>query len=168
MRLAVKILDGGLPKPFYAKENDAGFDLRATESFIIGPGETVMVGTGIAVAIPEGHNGEVRPRSGLSTKKMLAPVNAPGTIDSGYRGEIMVPLHNYAPAVLWEYDEAAYPADKPQMRPIPNEDGIQYVERGERIAQLVITPCVQAEFEFVGELDGTERGATGFGSSGAK
>lgn len=161
MQVKLKMLDLELPKPVYAKEGDAGFDLRATEDVEIHPGETVMVGTGIAVAIPDGFNGEVRPRSGIATKRMLAPINSPGTIDSGYRGEIMVPLHNFAPAIVIKEDDYGEGA-----RLGYNHRGIQHVKRGERIAQLVITPCVNAVLVEVEELDGTERGATGFGSSG--
>lgn len=168
MQVKLKMLDGGLPKPVYAKKGDAGFDLRATEDVEIHPGETVMVGTGIAVAIPDGYNGEVRPRSGIATKRMLAPINSPGTIDSGYRGEIMVPLHNFAPVILTdEYDwHAGYIPSAGKDLQALNVGAIQHVKRGERIAQLVITPCVNAELVEVEELDGTERGATGFGSSG--
>lgn len=156
MKVEIKILDDGIPMPEYAKRGDAGFDLRATETVAINPGETVMLGTGIAIKIPNGYNGEVRPRSGIASKKSLAPINAPGTIDSGYTGEIMVPLHNYQPSVYWRNGE---------MR--ANIGGVRRVERGERIAQLVITPCIKARFEAVDVLEATERGATGFGSSGA-
>ena len=162
MQLNIKRLDEGIPVPSYAKAGDAGFDLRATREFTIYPGETVMVGTGIAVEIPEGYNGEVRPRSGIASRRGLAPINAPGTIDSGYRGEIMVPLHNFNAPV-----RIGYSSDTGDPCVAFATDAGQLVKRGERIAQLVITPCVQAEFSEVADLADTERGADGFGSSGA-
>lgn len=161
MELRIKRLDPELPEPIYAKSGDAGFDLRATKNFTIYPGETVKIGTGIAVEIPEGYNGEVRPRSGMAGNWMLAPINSPGTIDSGYRGEIIVPLHNYAPTVRVDWWDEDYVTR-------PNIGATRYVKRGDRIAQLVITPCVQAEFVEVSELSETERGGGGFGSSGVK
>jgi dUTP pyrophosphatase len=162
MKLKVKRLDKGIPMPEYAKSNDAGFDLRATEDFTIYPGETVMVGTGLAFEIPEGYNGEVRARSGMASKRMLAPINEPGTVDSCYRGEVKVPLHNFAPLVVFK--ECGY-GDGTRLG--YNNNGIQHVKRGERIAQMVIAPVAQCEFEEVEELSETERGAGGFGSTGA-
>ena len=161
MKLRIKRLDKDLPMPVYAKPGDAGFDLRAADDVVICPGETVMVGTGLAVEIPEGYNGEVRARSGMASKRMLAPINEPGTVDSGYRGEVMVPLHNFAPAIVIKEDDYGEGA-----RLGYNHGGVQHVKRGERIAQMVITPCVKAEFFEVEELDDTERGAGGFGSTG--
>lgn len=161
MQLKVKRLDKDMPMPSYAKKGDAGFDLRATKDVTIYPGETVMVGTGLAFEIPDGWNGEVRARSGMASKKRLAPINEPGTVDAGYRGEVMVPLHNYAPTVKVDWWDEDYVTR-------PNIDGIQYVKRGERIAQMVIAPVATCDFLEVDELSETERGAGGFGSSGSE
>lgn len=166
MHLKVKRLDKDMPMPVYAKSGDAGFDLRATEDVTIHPGETVMVGTGLAFEIPECYNGEVRARSGMASKRMLAPINEPGTVDAGYRGEVMVPLHNYAPSSIWKTE--VFESGAVKTRAVPNNDGIQQVKRGERIAQMVIAPVAQCEFEEAEELSETERGAGGFGSSGSE
>ena len=138
----IKLLDPELPAPVYAKPGDAGADLRSRIDFELEPGERALVPTGVAIALPEGYVGLVHPRSGLATKYGITIVNAPGTVDSGYRGELMVTLLN---------------TDK--TRPF-------HVSRGDRIAQLVIQRDEQATFTVVEELDETERGATGFGSSG--
>ena len=170
MKLRIKRLDKGLPMTAYAKPGDAGFDLRATEDVVIYPGETAMVGTGIAIEIPEGYNGEVRARSGMASKRMLAPINEPGTVDSGYRGEVMVPLHNFAPVIRTdEYDwrTGSIPSAGRDLQAL-NVDAIQHVKRGERIAQIVIAPVAHCEFEEVEELSETDRGAGGFGSSGSE
>ena len=142
MELKVKLL-GGSKLPRRAKKGDAGLDLTTTSSAEIAPFETVMLGTGIAVEIPEGHYGAVVPRSGMASKRGLAPANAPGTVDCGYRGEIFVPLHNMTSET-------------------------QVVEAGERIAQLIIVPYRECECVEVGELSETERGSGGFGSTGSK
>ncbi len=142
MRLQLKRLDEGLPIPRYARPGDAGLDLMCTADVTIAPGERILVGTGIAVTIPPDYAGFVQPRSGLAAKHGLTIVNSPGLIDSGYRGEIKVCLLN---------------TDSHQ----PIE-----IHRGDRIAQLVIQPIVQASLEIVAELDETERGEGGYGSSG--
>ena len=129
--------------PSYAKPGDAGADLRASESGSIAPGERVMVPTGINIALPYGYVGLVHPRSGLAAKHGITVLNTPGTIDSGYRGEIQVILLN------------------------TSNDAFTY-QRGERIAQLVIQRYEKAEFVQVSELPLTERGDSGFGSSGRK
>ena len=170
MQLKVKRLDKDMPMPRYAKKGDAGFDLRATEDVTIYPGETVMVGTGLAFEIPEGYNGEVRARSGMASKRMLAPINEPGTVDAGYRGEVMVPLHNFASVIRTdEYDwrTGSIPSAGRDLQAL-NVDAIQHVKRGERIAQMVIAPVAHCEFAEVDELEDTERGAGGFGSTGAE
>jgi dUTP pyrophosphatase len=128
--------------PSRAHEGDAGLDLYACEAAHIGPGERWSVGTGVAVEIPEGHAGLVLPRSGLAKKHGIALVNAPGLIDSGYRGEIRVLLLNTDPAETFR------------------------VEPGDRIAQLVISPIVLAEPVEVEALANSARGDGGFGSSG--
>lgn len=131
--------------PTYGTEFSAGADLYACleESVTINPGDTVLIHTGIAVEIPEGFGGFVFARSGLASKKGLAPANKVGVIDSDYRGELMVALHNHG-------KEA------------------QTVEHGERVAQMVIMPYVGANFVLCDELEETVRGEGGFGSTGIK
>jgi dUTP pyrophosphatase len=131
--------DAILPTRAYA--GDAGLDLAACERHEIGPGERALVGTGIAVAIPDGHAGLVTPRSGLATKNGITIVNTPGLVDSGYRGELRVILHN-----------------TDRSEPF-------VVERGMRIAQLLVVAMPGAELREVDELPESERGVDGFGSS---
>ena len=138
----IKLLDPELPAPAYAKPGDAGADLRSRIDFELEPGERALVPTGVAIALPEGYVGLVHPRSGLATKNGITIVNAPGTVDSGYRGELMVTLLN---------------TDKTKSF---------HVQRGDRIAQLVIQKYEHAAFTVVDELEQTERGSSGFGSSG--
>ena len=138
----IKLLDPELPAPAYAKPGDAGADLRSRVDFELEPGERALVPTGVAIALPEGYVGLVHPRSGLATKNGITSVNAPGTVDSGYRGELMVTLLN---------------TDKTKSF---------HVQRGDRIAQLVIQKYEHATFTVVDELEQTERGSSGFGSSG--
>ncbi len=140
MRLPTVADDGHLPR--YARPGDAGADLIAAEDVSLEPGDRKLVGTGVRVAIPEGHVGLVTPRSGLAARTGLSIVNAPGVIDSGYRGEIKVCLVNLDPGV-----------------PIT-------LSAGDRVAQLVIMPFVTAEFVPVDGLDDTARGAGGYGSTG--
>lgn len=135
-------LDPDLPLPAYAHPGDAGADLVARVDLVIAPGERVLVPTGVAIALPPGHAGFVHPRSGLAAKHGISIVNAPGTIDEGYRGEILVNLVNLDPAAPFE------------------------VRRGDRIAQLVVQPVVRATFVAVDSLDDTARGDTGHGSTG--
>ena len=131
----------GSSAPAYAKPGDAGADLSATSDITLAPGERALVGTGVAVAIPEGLVGLVHPRSGLAARHGLSIVNAPGTIDSGYRGEILVNLVNLG------------------QHPVS-------VNAGDRIAQLLIMPVLQAQFLPVDSLPDSVRGDTGHGSSG--
>jgi dUTP pyrophosphatase len=128
--------------PTRAHEDDAGFDLHAVESASIPPGERASVGTGVAVAIPEGHAGLVVPRSGLAARHGISLVNAPGLIDAGYRGELRILLMNGDP------------------------DDTFTVEPGDRIAQLVVVALAGPRLEEVAELDPTGRGERGFGSTG--
>ncbi|WP_346619056.1 dUTP diphosphatase [Blastococcus montanus] len=128
--------------PHYALAGDAGADLTAAEDVELAPFERRLVGTGVAVAIPEGHAGFVHPRSGLAHRLGLGMVNAPGTIDAGYRGEIKVNLINLDP-----------------VTPLR-------LSRGDRIAQLVVQPVTRARFVPVRELPASERGAAGHGSTG--
>ena len=131
--------------PTYGTDYAAGADLYAclTEAVTVQPGQTYLVKTGIALEIPDGFAGLIYARSGNDKKRGLAPANKVGVIDSDYRGEIMVSLHNHS--------------DKPET-----------IEPGERIAQLIITPYVQAVFNEVEELSDTIRGEGGFGSTGSK
>jgi dUTP pyrophosphatase len=132
--------DAGPPR--YALPGDAGADLTLAEDVELAPFQRALVGTGVAVAIPEGYAGFVHPRSGLAHRSGLSLVNAPGTIDSGYRGEIKVNLINLDPTT-----------------PLS-------LRRGDRVAQLVVQPVVRARFVPVAELPGSERGAGGHGSTG--
>lgn len=140
----IQILDTDLEIPRYAKDGDAGVDLRSTEKLALEPGQRALVKTGIAIALPAGYVGLVHPRSGLAVKHGITVVNAPGTIDSGYRGEIMVCLLN---------------TDRSESFSI---------ERGDRIAQLIIQKYEHANFRQVEELEISARGSTGFGSSGVR
>lgn len=141
----IKKLNENAVIPTYGTEYAAGADLYACmeETVTINPGETHFVKTGIAMEIPVGYAGLIYARSGLACKKGLAPANKVGVIDSDYRGEIMVALHNHSNVSV-------------------------NVEPGERIAQLVITPYITAAFNQVEELDDTQRGEGGFGSTGRK
>ncbi|HEV2727331.1 MAG TPA: dUTP diphosphatase, partial [Solirubrobacterales bacterium] len=132
----------GATLPSRAHEGDAGLDLYACEPAHVGPGERWGVGTGVGVEIPEGHAGLVLPRSGLARDHGIALVNAPGLIDSGYRGELRVLLLNTDPAETFR------------------------VEPGDRIAQLVLTPIVTPEVVETSALNESARGQGGFGSSG--
>ena len=142
MRISVKRLDEGLPLPTYARDGDAGLDLLSAENLTLKPGERAAVPTGIAVAIPEGFAGFVHARSGRALREGLALVNAPGLIDSGYRGEIKVLVTNLDPSA-----------------PI-------YIKRGEKVAQLVVQPVERVELEPVDVLPESVRGQGGFGSTG--
>jgi dUTP pyrophosphatase len=143
MEIPVRVLHPDATLPIYAHEGDAGCDLVAVESRTIAAGGgRAMVPTGFAVAIPEGHGGFVLPRSGLASKHGVTCINAPGLIDSGYRGEVMVALVNLDPTNDYE------------------------VQKGDRIAQLVVLPVPLAHFRTVEELPAAQRGAGGFGSSG--
>ena len=128
--------------PAYALPGDAGADLSITEDVELAPFQRALVGTGVAVAIPEGYAGFVHPRSGLAHRAGLSLVNAPGTIDAGYRGEIKVNLINLDPTT-----------------PLT-------LRRGDRVAQLVVQPVVRARFLPVAVLPGSERGEGGHGSTG--
>jgi dUTP pyrophosphatase len=143
--VAIKLLPHGegLPLPAYASAGAAGIDLAAAvdQSLTLNPEHRALVPTGIAIALPEGYEGQVRPRSGLALKHGLTVLNSPGTIDCDYRGEVQVILANLG------------------TEPVT-------IRRGDRIAQLVITPVTRAEIRRVAELPETMRGAGGFGSTG--
>ena len=140
--LPVRRLDPGLPLPAYAHPGDAGADLRAAEEVVLPPGGRATVGTGLAVAVPDGYAAFVHPRSGLASRHGITLVNAPGTVDAGYRGEVKVVLLNTDPAEPFT------------------------VRRGDRIAQLVVQPVTRARFVDSDELPPTPRGDGGFGSTG--
>lgn len=130
-------------EPSYAKPGDAGADLRSTQELVLSGGQRALVPTGVKIAMPDGYVGLVHPRSGLAVKHGVTVLNAPGTIDAGYRGEIMVPLLNTS-----------------------TEDF--QISRGDRIAQLVFQRVEVATFVAVSMLPESSRGETGFGSSGRK
>jgi dUTP pyrophosphatase len=141
MRLPVRRVRPDATLPSRAYDGDAGLDLPAAEAVVLAPGERAVVGTGLAVAVPDGHAGFVQPRSGLAAKHGITIVNAPGLVDSGYRGEVTVVLLNTG--------------DQPFE-----------VEPGMRIAQFVVLPVASVEPIEVAELPETERGERGYGSSG--
>lgn len=133
----------GLPLPAYETAGAAGMDLRAALDMTLKPGARGLVPTGLAIALPEGFEAQVRPRSGLAVKHGVTVLNAPGTIDCDYRGEIKVPLINHG-----------------------EQDFV--IARGDRIAQMVIAPLTRVLWQELSELDDTARGAAGFGSSGTR
>jgi len=143
VRISVQRLPNGrdLPLPAYATAGAAGMDIVSAEVCEIAPGDRRAVSTGFALAIPEGYEVQVRPRSGLALKHGVTCLNTPGTIDSDYRGEVKVILANLG-------------------------DALFTIARGDRIAQLVPAPVLRAVLDEVAELDATERGARGFGSTG--
>ena len=138
----LKRLDGGIPIPTYARGGDAGADLVTRVDFTLAPGERVLVPTGVSIALPEGYVALVHPRSGLAIKNGISLVNAPGTIDAGYRGEIQVVVINHDPKASVAF------------------------KRGDRIAQLIIQKVERADFVEVEDLPGSSRGSGGFGSTG--
>jgi dUTP pyrophosphatase len=142
VRLPVRILDAELTPPRYARPGDAGLDLLAAEETTLKPGERAAVPTGIAVAIPEGFAGFVHARSGRALHEGLALANAPGLVDSGYRGELKVVVVNLDPFAA------------------------VHIARGDKIAQLVIQAVENVELEPVEDLPASERGPGGFGSTG--
>ena len=145
LKVKVKVLPHGegLPLPSYATPMSAGMDLRAAIDSVvkIEPRQRALIPTGIAIEIPEGYEGQVRPRSGLALKKGITLANSPGTIDADYRGELKVILINLGQETV-------------------------EIKRGDRIAQLVIAPVVQAQIEVSHTLSETDRGDGGFGSTG--
>ena len=142
MRIPVVRMDQELPLPTRAHPGDAGLDLCTTTDAVLAPGERVLLGTGLALAIPHGFVGLVHPRSGLAAKQGITVVNAPGTVDAGYRGEVMVCLLN---------TDARHTVE---------------LHRGDRIAQLVVQAVELPELVEVDSLDETSRGTGGHGSSG--
>ena len=141
IKVPVKRLDDTIDLPEYAYEGDAGLDLRAAEDTVLNPFGRQVVSCGIAIAIPHGYAGFVLPRSGLAAKHGISIVNAPGLIDSNYRGEIKVILINLGTADFT-------------------------INSGDRIAQMIVAPVTQASFTITDSLSETERGSGGFGSTG--
>ena len=143
----IKILPHGegLELPYYASAHAAGVDLRAAtaEDISLAPGERTLVPTGFCMALPEGYEAQVRPRSGLALKHGISVLNSPGTIDADYRGEVGVILINHG------HDPF-------------------HIQRGDRIAQMVVAPFTQAEWQQAESLENSDRGAGGFGSSGKR
>ena len=144
IQVKIKRLDQELPLPRYTNPGDAGLDLYSAVDVVIEPMRRVMIPTGVAIALPEGYAGFVQPRSGLAAKMGLSIVNTPGLVDSGYRGELKVIAINTD-------------ADEPIA-----------IARGERVAQLVVQRVPAVELVEVDELDATERGEAGFGSTGLR
>jgi len=144
-KIQIKKLSKSVSIPKYETQGSSGMDIAAhiEDNIIINPGEKALVPTGFSIAIPKGYEIQIRPRSGLAAKKNVTVLNTPGTIDADYRGEIKVILIN-----------------------LGKEKFI--IENGERIAQMVVCPVIQANFEEVKELSDTERGSGGFGSTGNK
>ena len=143
IRILIKHVAGGegLPLPAYETAGAAGMDLRSAADLVLKPGARALVPTGLSIALPDGYEAQVRPRSGLAVNHGVTVLNAPGTIDSDYRGEIKVPLINHGEAEF-------------------------LIARGDRIAQMVVAPVTRAEMIEAEELDETPRGVAGFGSSG--
>ncbi|NJN32324.1 MAG: dUTP diphosphatase [Synechococcales cyanobacterium RM1_1_8] len=141
MQLPIQKLHPAAILPKYAHPGDAGLDLYALAGDRIEPGQTALVATGIAIALPPNTEAQIRPRSGLALKHSLTVLNSPGTVDAGYRGEIKIILINHGQTAF-------------------------EIEPGMRIAQMVICPVIQAQVEAVESLDDSERGSGGFGSSG--
>lgn len=142
VRMLVHRLDPSLPLPSYGHPGDAGMDLHARSAVVLAPGERAQVPTGISIALPAGYVGLVHPRSGLALRHGVTVLNAPGTIDAGFRGEVSVLLVNLD----------------------PRESAI--IERGDRVAQLVVTRVGHAQLVEVESLPGSHRGDGGFGSTG--
>jgi dUTP pyrophosphatase len=143
VEVLVKRLDPGVPIPTAAHPGDAGVDLQSAVDTVVAPGERVVVPTGLSIAMPDGYAGFVHPRSGLATRQGLTVVNAPGTVDAGYRGELRVALVNLDPSV-----------------PV-------VISRGDRVAQLVVQRVSRPRFHEVETLPGSARGQGGFGSTDA-
>ena len=143
MNVSIQKLHPDALLPQYGSADAAGADLCSIEEITIAPGETKLVHTGLAMAIPQGFGGFIFARSGLATKRGLAPANKVGVVDADYRGEVMVALYNQSGAE-------------------------QTILKGERIAQMVFLPCPQATLDLCDSLEETERGSGGFGSTGRK
>ena len=141
MTVSFKRISPDASLPSYARPGDAGMDLKSAEDAVVEPGARLLVHTGLAMALPEGYEAQVRPRSGLALKHGITVLNTPGTIDEGYRGEVGV--------ILFNTGDTAFK-----------------IAKGDRIAQMVIAPVTRARIVETDDLGSTERGAGGFGSTG--
>ena len=141
LRIKINKIKENAILPHYAHDGDAGVDLYSTEDYVLRPGQRILVSTGIKMAIPKGYEGQLRPKSGLALNHGISVCNSPGTIDSGYRGEIGVIAINHS---------------KEEFK----------IEKGTKIAQMVFNKIEKAEFEEVKDFDTTKRGQNGFGSTG--
>ena len=141
MTVKFRRIDPAATLPSYAHPGDAGMDIRSIEDLVIDPGARKLVRTGLVMMLPPGYEAQVRPRSGLALKNGVTVLNTPGTIDEGYRGEVGVVLANFGSEPF-------------------------RIEKGSKIAQIVVAPCTRAEIEETVEIDSTERGEGGFGSTG--
>lgn len=141
MTVKFRRIDPAAMLPSYAHPGDAGMDIRSIEDLVIDPGARKLVRTGLVMMLPSGYEAQVRPRSGLALKNGVTVLNTPGTIDEGYRGEVGVVLANFGSEPF-------------------------RIEKGSKIAQIVVAPCTRAEIEETVEIDSTERGEGGFGSTG--
>ena len=141
MTVKFRRIDPSAELPTYAHPGDAGMDIRSIEDLVIDPGARKLVRTGLVMMLPPGYEAQVRPRSGLALKNGVTVLNTPGTIDEGYRGEVGVVLANFGSEPF-------------------------RIEKGSKIAQIVVAPCTRAEIEETVEIDSTERGEGGFGSTG--
>ncbi len=141
LKIRIKKIKENAILPHYAHDGDAGVDLYSTEDYVLKPGQRILVSTGVIIAVPQGYEAQIRPKSGLALNHGISVCNSPGTIDSGYRGEIGVIAINHS---------------KEEFK----------IEKGTKIAQLVFNKIEKAEFEEVKSLDNTKRGHGGFGSTG--
>jgi len=141
MTVKFRRIDPAATLPSYAHPGDAGMDIRSIEDLVIDPGARKLVHTGLVMMLPPGYEAQVRPRSGLALRNGVTVLNTPGTIDEGYRGEVGVVLANFGSEPF-------------------------RVEKGSKIAQIVVAPCTRAKIEETVEIDSTERGEGGFGSTG--
>ena len=141
MTVKFRRIDPEATLPSYAHPGDAGMDIRSIEDLVIDPGARKLVRTGLVMMLPPGYEAQVRPRSGRALKNGVTVLNTPGTIDEGYRGEVGVVLANFGSEPF-------------------------RIEKGSKIAQIVVAPCTRAEIEETVEIDSTERGEGGFGSTG--
>lgn len=178
MKIFLKKPEANVQIPQYVAKGDAGMDLRAIEDIIIPPGETVIIKTGLYMAIPEGYEVQIRPRSGTSFKTRLRIANSPGTIDAGYRGEFGIIVTNTSKDYFWDEDGKIMKIPDTHLLnvngcvenpsdPLESKDGYYIIKKGDRIAQMVLCKFDQVEFEIVDDVSeiGTSRGG-GFGSTG--
>lgn len=159
MKLKIKKLHPDAVVPKYQTSGASGFDLHALEDISIDPGKTVLIKTGLSIAVDLGYELQVRPRSGLSFKTPLRVANSPGTIDTDYRGEVCVIMENTAHGRTAKFDSEHNAYINGFMETVQ-------IKKGDRIAQGVICPVLQVEFEEVENLDETERGNGAYGSTG--